>query len=386
MKKEKESSNTEMNKTSRRDFLRKTAGAGAGLTLASLAWTSSRANASGVSGRDSKKSRIQSDGETRMLGDLEVSPIGLGCMSMKSGSYNPPRANEEMIPVIRGAVDLGVTFFDTAEVYGPFTDEELVGEALAPVRDDVVIASKFGFDLGNGGRGGRNSRPEHIRQAVEGMLQRLQTDRIDLLYCHRLDPNVPIEDIAGTVRDLIDEGKALHFGLSEMAPDTIRRAHAVQPVAALQTQYSLLERFPENQILDTCEELGIGFVPWGPVARGFFGDKFNEYSRFSENARLSSVDAFSPANLEQNMALLNLIREWGVRKDATPAQVSLAWLLAQKPFIVPIPGTTKLHHLKEDLGALDVEFTDEELQEFRQDFEAIGLAGVRSYESALVDQ
>ncbi|MDX1642253.1 MAG: aldo/keto reductase, partial [Balneolaceae bacterium] len=199
----------------------------------------------------------------------------------------------------------------------------------------------------------------------------------------RIDPEVPIEDVAGTVRDLIDEGKVLHFGLSETAPEIIRRAHTVQPVAALQTQYSLLERFPENQVLDTCEELGIGFVPWGPVARGFFGDKFNEYSRFSDNSRHNSVDSFTPENLKQNMALLKLVRDWGRRKDATPAQISLAWLLAQKPFIVPIPGTTKLHHIKENLGALDVEFTQEELREFREDFEAIELAGVRSFESAL---
>ncbi|MDX1666998.1 MAG: aldo/keto reductase, partial [Saprospiraceae bacterium] len=362
------------NKTNRRDFLRKTASAGAGLTLASSAWAASKARSKG-----------SSSDEKRQLGSLEVSPIGLGCMSMTSGSYNPPRSKAEMIPVIRGAVDRGVTFFDTAEVYGPFTNEELVGEALKPVRDQVVIGSKFGFNVG-GGQWGRNSKPEHIRQAVEGMLKRLQTDRIDLLYCHRKDPDVPIEDVAGTVKDLIKEGKALHFGLSEMSPETIRKAHAVQPVAANQTQYSIMERFPENEILDTCEALSIGFVPWGPVARGFFGDKFNEYSRFSEDSRHNSVDAFAPEALKNNMALLNLIREWGVRKNATPAQLSLAWLLAQKPFIVPIPGTTKLHHLEEDLGALDVEFTAEELQEFRKDFEEIELMGVRSFESALVDQ
>lgn len=367
---------------SRRGFLEKTTLTGAGLALASFACGAPKAQLKD-SGSDKKTSAAN---EKRKLGSLEVSPIGLGCMSMTSGSYNPPRSKEEMIPVIRGAVDRGVTFFDTAEVYGPFTDEELVGEALKPVRNEVVIASKFGFDLGSGQRGGRNSRPEHIRQAVEGMLKRLQTDRIDLLYCHRKDPNVPIEDVAGTVKDLIKEGKARHFGLSEMSPETIRRAHAVQPVAALQTQYSLLERFPENQILDTCEELGIGFVPWGPVARGFFGDKFNEYSRFSEDSRYYSVEAFSPEAIKNNMALLNLIRDWGVRKGATPAQIALAWLLAQKPFIVPIPGTTKLHHLEEDLGALKVKFTAEELQEFRKAFEAIELVGVRTFESALVDQ
>lgn len=307
-------------------------------------------------------------------------------MSMTSGSYNPPRPKEEMIPVIRGAVDRGVTFFDTAEVYGPFTNEELVGEALAPVRDQVVIASKFGFEFENGQRAGRNSRPEHIREAVDGMLRRLRTDRIDLLYLHRVDPEVPIEDVAGTVGELIEEGKALHFGLSEASPETIRRAHAVQPVTALQTEYSLVQRFPENEILDTCEELGIGFVPWGPVCRGFLGDKFNEYSRFSEESRHASVPYFTPEALRMNMELLDLVRDWGRRKGATPAQLSLAWLLAQKPWIVPIPGTTKLHHLEEDLGALDVTFSPEELREFRQAFSKIELVGVRPPESARTDQ
>lgn len=323
--------------------------------------------------------------ERRMLGELEVSALGLGCMSMSSGSYNPPRDKEDMIPVIRGAVDRGVTFFDTAEFYGPFTNEELVGEALAPVRDEVVIATKFGFEFENGEPVGRNSRPEHIREAVDGMLRRLQTDYIDLLYCHRIDPDVPIEDVAGTVSELIEEGKVLHFGLSEMAPETIRRAHAVQPVAALQTQYSLLQRFPENEVLDTCEELGIGFVPWGPVARGLLTDKFNEWSRFSDG-RHAEVPEFEPEALQTNMALLDLVREWAMRKEATPAQISLAWLLAQKPFIVPIPGTTKLHHLEEDLGALDIEFTADELDEFRNAFSEIELEGVRSFESALEDQ
>jgi aryl-alcohol dehydrogenase-like predicted oxidoreductase len=321
-----------------------------------------------------------------MLGTLEVSSIGLGCMSMTSGNYNPPRPKDEMIPVIRGAVDLGVTFFDTAEVYGPFTNEELVGEALAPVRDQVVIASKFGFDFESGRRAGRNSRPEHVREAVEGMLRRLQTDRIDLLYLHRVDPEVPIEDVAGTVSELIEEGKALHFGLSETSPETIRRAHAVQPVTALQTEYSLVQRFSEAEVLATCEELGIGFVPWGPVCRGFLGDKFNEYSRFAEESRHASVPYFTPEALQANMALLDLVRDWGRRKGATPAQLSLAWLLTQKPWIVPIPGTTKLHHLEEDLGASDVTFSSEELREFREAFSEIELQGVRSPESALTDR
>lgn len=323
---------------------------------------------------------------TRMLGDLEVSAIGLGCMSMTSGSYNPPRTAEQMIPVIRGAYEKGVTFFDTAEVYGPFTDELIVGEALQPIRDKVVIGSKFGFSFEEGRRGGRNSKPEHIKNAVEGMLKRLRTDRIDLLYLHRLDPEVPVEDVAGTVKELIKEGKALHFGLSEVSPETMRRAHKEHKVAALQTQYSILERFPENQILDTCEELGIGFVPWGPVNRGFLGDKFNEYSRFSEDSRFYSVSTFSPEAMKKNMELLFLVREWARRKDATPAQISLAWVMAQKPFIVPIPGTTKLHHMSENLGALNVTFTKEELEEFDKSLAKLDLVRARTMESALQDQ
>ncbi|MEQ9442748.1 MAG: aldo/keto reductase [Cyclobacteriaceae bacterium] len=324
--------------------------------------------------------------EKRMLGSLEVSPIGLGCMSMTSGHYNPPRPKDEMVKVIREAVDQGVTFYDTAEYYGPFTNEEVVGEALKPVRDQVVIATKFGFQFEGDQPTGRNSKPEHIREAVDGMLRRLQTDYIDLLYLHRLDPEVPVEDVAGTVKELIQAGKARHFGVSELSPETLRKAHAVQPIAALQSQYSLIERVPENQILDTCEELGIGFVPWGPVVRGFLTDKFNEYSRFSEDSRFASVEYFKPEALTANMALLDLIRSWGVKKNASPAQISLAWLLAQKPFIVPIPGTTKLHHLQENLGTIDIKFTAEELEEFRNDFSKIDVVGARSPESALVDQ
>ncbi len=365
----------------RRDFLAKSAVLGAGL-----------ASASAVFAYGQEPQQLQEGLKPapavprRKLGSLEVSAIGLGCMSMTSGSYNPPRSKEEMIPVIRGAVDLGVTFFDTAEVYGPFTDEELVGEALAPVRDQVVIASKFGFDLGGGRRGGRNSRPEHIRQAVEGMLGRLQTDRIDLLYLHRLDPNVPVEEVAGTVGELIKEGKARHFGLSEVAPATIRRAHAEYPVTALQSEYSIIQRALENQVLDTCEELDIGFVPWGPVCRGFLGDKFNEFSRFSDDARFSSVPYFTPEAILAHMEVLKIVRKWGRLKEATPAQISLAWLLAQKPFIVPIPGTTKLHRVRENMGALSVSFTGAELKAFRSEIEQVELVGVRSPESALVDQ
>ena len=371
----------EIKAINRRDFISASVVLGAGLATAPHAL----ANGDTPSIDGVMKNPVKSE-EKRKLGSLEVSSIGLGCMSMKSGSYNPPRDNKDMIPVIRGAVDLGVTFFDTAEVYGPFTDEELVGEALAPVRDKVVIASKFGFDFSNGQRAGRNSRPEHIRQAVEGMLKRLRTDRIDLLYLHRMDPNVPVEDVAGTVKDLISEGKALHFGLSEVSPATIRKAHAEQTVAAVQSEYSLIQRALENQVIDTCGELGIGFVPWGPVVRGFLGDKFNEHSRFSQDSRLSSVPYFTPEAIKAHMEVLILVREWARKKDATPAQIALAWVLAQRPYIVPIPGTTKLHHMKENMGALSISFTDRELKDFRNDLEKIKLVGVRRPETALIDQ
>jgi aryl-alcohol dehydrogenase-like predicted oxidoreductase len=319
--------------------------------------------------------------DRRRLGELEVSPIGLGCMSMTSGSYNPPRPAEDMIPAIRGAVDRGVTFFDTAEYYGPFTNERLVGEALAPVRDEVVIATKFGFTFDGDRPTGRSSRPEHIRRVVDQMLRRLQTDRIDLLYQHRVDPEVPIEDVAGTVADLIREGKALHFGLSEASPEVIRRAHAVQRVAAVQSQYSLLERVMEHGVVDVCEELGIGFVPWGPLGRAFLTDRFNEWSRFADEDRRSEVAQFTPEALAANMALLDLIRSWAVRKGTTPAAFSLAWLLAQRPWIVPIPGTTKLHHLEENLGALSVELSDDERREFRTALSQIKVQGSREPDS-----
>lgn len=371
----------EIKSVNRREFLSKSALLGAGIVASPIAFANEKNSSDKIEG---SKSTFKMD--KRMLGALEVSPIGLGCMSMKSGSYNPPRDTKEMIPVIRGAFDLGVNFFDTAEVYGPFTDEELVGEALQPIRDKVVIASKFGFDFSNGNRAGRNSKPEHIKSAVEGMLKRLRTDRIDLLYLHRLDPNVPIEDVAGTVKDLIKEGKALHFGLSEVSPTTIRKAHDEQPVAALQSEYSIIQRALENEVIDTCGELGIGFVPWGPVCRGFLGDKFNEHSRFSSDSRLSQVPYFTPEAIEAHMEVLTLVREWGRKKDATPAQIALAWVMAQKPFIVPIPGTTKLHHVKENQGALDISFTDAELKEFRADLEKIELVGVREPETALIDQ
>lgn len=363
----------------RRDFIRGAVVTGAGLATASFAETLSAQE-------QSAQPQVSINRLTRMLGPLEVSPLGLGCMSMTSGSYNPPRSKAEMTPVIRGAFERGITFFDTAEVYGPFTNEEIVGQALRPIRDQVVIASKFGFAFSNGERAGRNSKPESIKRAVEGMLRRLQTDRIDLLYLHRVDPEVPVEEVAQTVAGLVQEGKVLHFGLSEVAPATLRRAHAVHPVAALQSEYSLVERAPENQILATCEELGVGFVPWGGVCRGFLADKFNEYSRFSEESRHASVPYFTPEAIHANMDLLGLVRDWAVEKNATPAQIALAWLLAEKPFIVPIPGSTKLHHIEENLGALRISLSSSELAEIRTAFSQIDLIGVRPPGAALVDQ
>src|ERR1017187_3898628 len=309
--------------------------------------------------------------QKRKLGKsgLEVSALGLGCMGM-SFSYGPPKDKQEMTSLLRAAVERGVTFFDTAEVYGPFLNEELVGEALAPFRDRVVIATKFGFDLspdfdprGMKGLPGLNSRPEHIKQAAEGSLKRLKVDVIDLLYQHRVDPAVPIEDVAGAVKDLINEGKVKHFGLSEAGAQTIRRAHAVQPVTAVQSEYSLWWRGPESEILPTVEELGIGFVCFSPLGAGFLTGKIDENTKFDNSDFRTAVPRFAPEALKANMALVDLVREVATRKGATPAQVALAWLLAQKPWIVPIPGTTKLHRLEENLGAVSVELTASDLQE-----------------------
>lgn len=307
-------------------------------------------------------------------------------MNMVAGFYNPAPDPKDMVALIRAAVDRGVTFFDTAEVYGPFASEEIVGEALQPVRDQVVIASKFAFQIEDGRVTGRNSRPEHIRQAIEGMLRRLRTDRIDLLYLHRMDPNVPIADIAGTVGELILEGKAREFGMSEVAPDTIRQAHAVQRVAAIQSEYSLLERLPEVAVLQVCEELGIGFVPWGPTGRALLTDRFNEYSRFAEADRRANVPFFTPQALEADMAVVKLARDWGAQKGATPVQFALAWLLAERPFIVPIPDTTRLHHLHENLGALNVHITPEELKAFRAQLSQVNVIGARARDEAFRNQ
>ena len=298
----------------------------------------------------------------RILGDsgLEVSAIGLGCMSM-TAVYGPAGDRQEMIALVRAGVERGLTFFDTAEVYGPYTNEELIGEALAPVRDQVVIATKFGWNLGREPDKTVNSRPELIRAVAEASLKRLRTDRIDLLYQHRVDPLVPIEDVAGTVRDLIAEGKVKHFGLSEAGAGTIRRAHAVQPVTAVQSEYSLWWREPEAEILPTCEELGIGFVPFSPLGAGFLTGKIDETTTFDSSDYRSNVPRFAPEARQANMGLVELIRGVAEAKHATPAQVALAWLLAQKPWIVPIPGTTKLHRLEENLAAAELELTAKDL-------------------------
>jgi aryl-alcohol dehydrogenase-like predicted oxidoreductase len=317
----------------------------------------------------------------RKLGksNLEVSAIGLGCMGMSFG-LGPPADKKEMISLIRSAVELGVTFFDTAEVYGPFTNEELVGEALAPVRDQVVIATKFGFkpDPNGGPRwSGLDSRPEQIKEVANASLKRLKTDVIDLFYQHRVDPNVRIEDVAGAVKDLIQQGKVKHFGLSEAGVQTIRRAHAVQPVAALQSEYSLWWREPETEVIPTLEDLGIGFVPFSPLGKGFLTGKISEGTQFDKTDFRNIVPRFTPENRKANQALVDLIGNFAQQKKATPAQIALAWLLAQKPWIVPIPGTTKLHRLEENIGAVTVDLTSEDLRQLEAATAKIAVQGAR---------
>ncbi len=317
---------------------------------------------------------------TRRLGtDLEVSAIGLGCMGM-SGAYGPAADRHEMISLLRTAVDRGVTFFDTAEVYGPLVNEELVGEALAPLRGRVVIATKFGFELDPAGGPdwvGLDSRPAHIREVAEGSLRRLRVEAIDLFYQHRVDPDVPIEDVAGAVKDLIAEGKVRHFGLSEAGAATIRRAHAVQPVTAVQSEYSLWTRGPEREVLPTLQELGIGFVPFSPLGRGFLTGGIDETTRFDGSDYRNSLPRFAPEARKANQALVGLVRTIGERTGATPAQVALAWLLAQKPWIVPIPGTRKLERLEENIGAAGVELAAEDLREIERAASRISVQGAR---------
>jgi aryl-alcohol dehydrogenase-like predicted oxidoreductase len=322
--------------------------------------------------------------QKRTLGNsgLKVSAIGLGCMGM-SFSYGPPKDKQEMIALLRTAVERGVTFFDTAEVYGPFTNEELVGEALAPLRDQVVIATKFGFDTGVDPRATKgsgpvlNSRPEHIKQVAEASLKRLRTDVIDLFYQHRVDPDVPIEEVAGAVKELIQEGKVKHFGLSEAGIQTVRRAHAVQPVAAVQNEYSLWFRRPEEGLLRTLEELGIGLVPYSPLGKGFLTGKMNENTTFDRTDFRSSLPRFTPEALKANQAFVDLLGKIAVEKNASPAQIALAWLLAQKPWIAPIPGTTKLDRLDENIGAVGIELTADDLATIEQAAAQITVHGNR---------
>ena len=316
--------------------------------------------------------------KTRTLGrsGLQVSALGLGCMGMSFG-YGPPADRQEMIALLRTAVDRGVTLFDTAEAYGPFTNEELLGEALAPVRERVVIATKFGFTFPASGQRGLNSRPAHIREVTEASLKRLKTDRIDLLYQHRVDPDVPIEDVAGAVKDLIAEGKVKHFGLSEAGVTTIRRAHAVQPVAALQSEYSLWWRAPEADVLPTLEELGIGLVPFSPLGKGFLTGHIDETTTFDSGDFRNIVPRFTAEARKANQALVELLRTMAAQKNATPAQIALAWLLARKPWIVPIPGTTKLHRFEENIGAAAIELTATDLGGIEQAASQITVQGAR---------
>ena len=309
---------------------------------------------------------------------MEVSAIGLGCMGM-TGVYNAPADRQKMISLVRAAVDLGVTFFDTAEAYGPFANEELVGETLAPVRDQVLIATKFGFDIAPDGtrRGGTNSRPEHIREVADASLRRLKSNAIDLFYQHRVDAAVPIEDVAGAVKDLIQQGKVKHFGLSEASAATIRRAHAVQPVTAVQSEYSLWWREQEQEVLPACEELGIGFVPFSPLGAGFLTGKIDEHTSFESSDFRNMVPRFAPEARKANLAFVDLLRSVAARRNATPAQIALAWLLAQRPWIAPIPGTTKLHRLEENIGAASIELTADDLGEIERGGAGIEMQGAR---------
>lgn len=366
---------TRENQLARRRFLAGGLAVGAAALLSSS--LQGMAHAAALSSPSATKNRQQPRSlPQRRLGSLQVSAIGLGCLPMV-GYYGGTYAKKDMIALIRRAYDSGVTFFDTAEVYGPYTSEEWVGEALAPVRDKVVIATKFGFGVEEGRPTALNSRPDHIRRAVEGSLRRLRTDHIDLLYQHRVDPKVPMEDVAGTVKDLIREGKVLHFGLSEASAASIRRAHAVQPVSAVQSEYSLLWREPETKIFPTLRELGIGLVPYCPLGRGFLTGAINENSRFT-TGRLSTLPQFTPEALKHNMPLPRLIRSWAERKQCTMSQFAIAWLLAQAPWIAPIPGTTNPAHLDDFLGGAAVSLTPEELEEFEREYGGITLMGHRA--------
>ncbi len=321
--------------------------------------------------------------QKRKLGNqgLEVSAMGLGCMGLNFG-YGKVTEKGEAVKLIRRAYELGITFFDTAEVYGPFANEEVVGEALAPMRNEVVIATKFGFNIQDGKMAGLNSKPKHIRQAVDGSLKRLKVETIDLLYQHRVDPEIPIEDVAGVVKELIAKGKVKYFGLSEASAKNIRKAHAVQPVSALQSEYSLWWREPETKIFSTLEELGIGLVPYSPLGKGFLTGKINENTTFEDSDFRSTTPRMSPENLKANLVFVDLLKQIAIAKEASPAQIALAWLLAQKPWIVPIPGTTKIHRLEENIGSIHVEFTKEELDDIKKAASEIKTQGQRYSEGS----
>ena len=374
--------NKDMQGISRRNFLSNTALAATGLLVSQSLLASCKPKSTNTSTGGGASTKTMG---TRKLGSLQVSSVGLGCLPMVGFYGNGTFDKAEMEKVIQAAYNNGVTFFDTAEVYGPFIDEEILGAAVKSFRKDVVIATKFGFALEADApnKGAVNSRPEHIKKAVEGCLKRLQTDYIDLLYQHRVDPNVPIEDVAGAIKDLVNEGKVLHWGLSEPGVNTIRRAHASHPLTAIQNEYSIWTRDPEAAVIPLCEELGIGFVPWSPLGYGFFAGAINESSRFSQPDYRAGMPRLTPENLKQNMRLFEVVKEWANRKGATPAQFSLAWTMAKKPFIVPIPGTTKTAHMKENITAVDITFTTEELKQFEIDIAKFTVAGERNSKTGL---
>jgi aryl-alcohol dehydrogenase-like predicted oxidoreductase len=358
-----------------------------GLTFAGGSLLASQTNAGQLIQETQKKdTSANAKPGRRKLGTLEVSSVGLGVQNMHRTYQTTIPSRPEMIKIIRKAFDSGVTLFDTAEAYGPFECERILGESIAPFRKKIVIETKYGWNIDQktGQRlPGLNSRPEHIREVVEGMLKRLRTDRIDLLYQHRVDPAVPIEDVVGAIKELIGQGKVLHYGLSEPGPQTVRRAHAIHPVTTIQNEYSLLWRGPEETILPLCEELGIGFVCWSPLGVGFLTGAIDANTRFAPGDIGGIEERFSPGNLPNNLALVNLIKSWAERKQATPAQISLAWLLAQKPWIVPIPGTTQMAHMLENVGATDVKFTADELKQFGQELSTISIEGLRLPQAVL---
>ena len=378
----------ESNSINRRDFIATVSFVGAGLAAGSLASAASQNQVSAQIGkRNNTNSAANSSVGRRRLGKLEVSSVGLGVQNMSRKYETTVPYRPEMINIIRAAYDRGVTFFDTAEAYGPFECERILGESIAPFRNKVVITSKFGWNIDQqtGQRlPGLNSKPDHIKRVVEGMLKRLRTDRIDLLYQHRVDPEVPIEDVAGAVKDLMAQGKVLHWGLSEMGLKTLRRAHAALPVTAVQNEYSMLWRGPEKEVIPTCEELGIGFVPWSPLGVQLLTGWIDANTRFAPGDIRGVESRFSPENLPHNLALVNLVKSWAKRKQATPAQIALAWLMAQKPWIVPIPGTTQMAHMLENSGAAGVRFTPAELAELNSAVMAIEIRGQRLPDAVLV--